>query len=272
MQRNTDWQSFSDLKPVVAEFLPVFVGFAVGRYAVTIGGAYAKGTSDADSDIDFRLFADDFAVTYDEMRDALSEPKSRWTENGIRVDDFWPRRIADVDEALERWTNGQIQTEEKVWTIWGYHLLTDIGNQMVIEDRFGIIERWRGKLQVYPPRLRQALLDKHLGSLRYWRDDYHYRNKVKRKDIVFLAGLTARIVHDLFQVLFALNEVYFPGDGLNLELAEGFAHRPADLAARIRAVLYPGPSEGVYEEQRRELMCLIDDAETLVARVQNCPG
>ena len=43
--------------------------------------------------------------------------------------------------------------------------------------------------------------NKHLASLRYWGSDYHYAHKTVREDAVFLAGLTACLVHDTMQVI-----------------------------------------------------------------------
>ena len=108
------------------------------------------------------------------------------------------------------------------------------------------------------------MIERHRESLAYWRDDYHYRNEVERRDSVFLAGLSARLVHDLLQVLFALNETYYPGDGNNLHLIERLAHKPDRFEDRIEAALDPAPSSRMYEGQRDALIELIDDTGALV--------
>ncbi len=102
-------------------------------------------------------------------------------------------------------------------------------------------------------------------SLRYWRNDYHYANKVKRSDVVFLAGLSARLVHDIMQVLFALNETYFVGDGQNLDFAEQFTIKPEHLSTRIHAILYPRPCENMFTRQRQALCDMIDEIDRLAA-------
>lgn len=150
-----------------------------------------------------------------------------------------------------------------VWTIWGYHILTDVYNQMVIEDPDGILADWHRRLSVYPPALKQALLRKHLESLRYWRHDYHYRHKVERGDIVFLAGLSSRLLHDCIQVLFALNETYYPGDGNNLKFIARFARVPEGFVEAVDDVLYPGQGESALRAQYERLLALIDAVESL---------
>jgi hypothetical protein len=80
---------------------------------------------------------------------------------------------------------------------------------------------------------------------------------------VFLAGLTPRLVHDLIQILFALNDVYYVGDGNNLWYIEKFKVQPADFAARVTAILYPGSAADSLREQYDRLAALIDDVVAL---------
>ena len=254
----------AELRPVIEEFVPIAKRLGSGRYAISIGGSYGKGSHDANSDVDFRLFADDIIATATDMWEAVREPSERWKQRGVVIDSIWARRIGDIEETLAKWLDGQLVPEECFWTVWGYHLLPDLYHQRVIEDPNGVIAAWKAALRAYPPKLKQAVLDKHLHSLRYWRDDYHYLSKVRRKDVVFLAGLSARLVHDMAQILFALNEVYYVGDGQNLPFVAGFARKPPDFAARVEQALYPPPSDQVFEQQRATLLRLIDDIEELV--------
>ena len=86
--------------------------------------------------------------------------------------------------------------------------------------------------------------------------------------MVFLAGLSVKLVHDIIQVLFALNETYYVGDGYNLDFLARFAHQPSEITARVQAILYPTPSAAMdsvamYVEQRERLLALIDEVEAL---------
>jgi len=257
--------AFPQIRPVIDQFLPIMRSFAVGRYAVAISGSYGKGTYDSSSDIDFRLYADDIPATFAEMGEAIRKPKEEWRQKGIKVDDFWPRKIGDIDTAIGRWLEGNIQADHHVWTIWGYHLLPDLYGQQALEDPFSIVAGWKAQLATYPPKLKKALLDKHLGSLRYWRHDYHYAGKAQRQDVVFLGGLSVKLVHDIIQVLFALNETYYAGDGQNLDYVSRLPHQPPNAARRIRDCLYPSSTESVFVDQRTTILELIDDVERLAA-------
>ncbi len=257
-----------DVQAVIEDLLPIVHGLAEGRYAISLGGSHGKGISDGHSDLDFRLFCDAMLRSPEERADrqaALRSAISRWAEQGQVIDGCWIRTIADIDEQLAQWTGGLARPEDRVWTIWGYHLPTDIYHQAVVEDPFGIIAGWKAQLSRYPLRLKEAILKKHLTCLRYWRADYHYVSKVSRRDLVFLAGLTSKLVHDLIQVLFALNETYYVGDGNNLQFLSQFQHVPDRFAERVASILYPHPEPESLQEQRAALVTLIDEVELLAS-------
>lgn len=270
MDPETDRAFPGQLRELIDEFVRIIRTWQVGRYAIAVGGSRAKGTSDSRSDVDFRFYHEA------DLPGRASAPETwaqydaaieRWRERKIIVDGIWPRRIDRISAALDRWLGGEAQADEMVWCVWGYHILPDIYHQTIIDDPFGVIAAWKARLQPYPPPLKAALLKKHLASLRYWRSDYHYASKVRRGDVVFLAGLTARLVHDMMQVLFALNETYFVGDGQNLDFARRFEHRPNDLEERVAAILYPRSGEGVFEAQYAAVCSLVDDVLELAAKV-----
>jgi len=252
---------------MMAECIPLIRAMARGRYAITMGGSWGKGTADHASDFDFRLYLDEIGegASFWQMPEwrSFAAAVDRWRERGIDIDHVWVRTVGDMEAGLEAWLDGRLCPDDLVWTIWGYHLLPDLYHQHIIEDPFGIVAGWKERLRVYPPKLKEAIVRKHLESLRYWRTDYHYANKVKRGDVVFLAGLSARLVHDVMQVLFGLNEVYFVGDGSNLSFADRFAIVPDRLRERVEGALYPEPGADRFIRQRETLIGLIDDVERL---------
>lgn len=254
------------IQSVFEEFIPICQRIAGDqRYAISVGGSLGKGTWDSRSDVDFRLFTDR------ELPRSKQQPElwadciaaiQRWRGRGIEIDGVWPRTVGEIDAALDGWLGGEVKPVNLVWTIWGYHILTDVNNQFVIEDPYGIIAAWKARLSVYPPALKQAILGKYTASLHYWRTDYHYAHKVERGDVIFLAGMTAKLVHEIIQILFALNETYYAGDGANLAFVEKFKVVPADFSARVRDILYPR-SAGAFAGQYAALASLIDETLAL---------
>jgi len=255
---------------LLAQMTPILLALADdGRAAVSLGGSRAKKLADASSDYDFRVYADRFKGPELKRTDAWAAFESAWRDweaRGFRIDGVWPREIASVDGKLAAWCAGKGEPVEYEWTIWGYHLPTDIAHQQIVADPAGVLAGWKQLLATYPEPLREAVFERHLTILRYWRTDYHYRNKVERGDAIFLAGLTTRLLHSIMQVLFALNRTYFVGDGWNLRAAEGFELLPDDLAGRVGLILDPPSGEGRWASQYHDLMDLIDDVEGVVAR------
>ena len=255
------------IQAVIDECLPLLKALAIGCCAVTIGGSHGKGTFDERSDVDFRVFCDEVVGAPEhwktqEWKD-FSRVVDRWRAEGIDIDYCWIRTVADIEAKLEAWLSGEVSPEPMVWTLWGYHLLTDIANQMIIEDPDGIVAGWQASLDPYPKTLQRAIIRKHLGSLNYWRSDYHYANKVARGDEVFLAGMSARLVHDMMQVLFAINETYYVGDGNNLHYVAAFPIQPEQFAERVSAILYPPQCENRLAAQYEAILTLIDDVRAL---------
>lgn len=258
------------IREMYGEFLPIFRRLAgTDTYSITLSGSRGKKMASAASDFDFRIYYEEPAPK-EEMRQTFEEINrlcERWKQRQVVVDGIWPRTYAQVEEQLEQWLTGRGKTESYVWTIWGYHLLTDIYNQQIIEDSSGRVAGWKERLAVYPESLKRAILQKHTASLAYWREDYHYRNKVQGGDVVFLASLTARLIQDMLQVLYALNACYYPGDGMNLEYTRQFAHKPENFEERVTDLLQVTGAEDALEVQYGKMMTLMDEVLWLVRKV-----
>jgi len=249
-------------KELFNEFSPVLKTLAAtNAYSITLGGSYGKGTQDAHSDIDFRFYCETQASS-NTKRSTLNKVKhlsDEWKTKGIIIDGVWSRTYAEVDEQLDLWLSGNGSPTPYLWTIWGYNILTDIYNQKIIEDPLGKALQWKERLSAYPKPLKDSILKKHGSSLKYWRNDYHYINKVRRNDTIFLTSLTSRLLHDIMQVVFALNESYYPGDGNNLEYSRNFTIKPHSFESKVAAIIQPQSSKDMHKRQYNNLIGLIDD-------------
>jgi hypothetical protein len=253
---------------LIAEMTPLIADLAVeGNGAVALGGSRAKGRSDARSDYDFRVYADGFEQ---DRRNSMSWNRfeaamAGWEARGFRTDGVWPRVYANVQRDLSAWLAGSGTLKTFEWTIWGYHLPTDIFHQQIISDPRGTLAGWKQQLATYPDAMRDALVSQNMEILRYWATDYHYASKVARRDLVFLVGLTGKLANTILQVVFAHNRTYFPGDGWNLAMAEELPRLPPDFHARMTAFLEPDRDPGGWERQRMQVIEIISDLEVLTA-------
>ncbi len=246
------------------DFFPLFKQIpATEKYAITLGGSHGKGIADTHSDYDFRIYFEQ-SVPSEQLHkifDQIMLLVNQWKQRGVEVDGIWPRLVSDVDSALELWLSGNGSPKAMEWTVWGYHILTDIYNQQILEDPYAIASNWKKLLTPYPLTIKQAIIKKHESSLRYWLGDYHYSNKFARADLTFLAYITTRLIYDIMQVIYALNEFYYPGDGMNLLYADKFILKPNDFVNRVECILYPG--KGGHIEQYKQLRLLIEETLAL---------
>ena len=249
----------------IAESLrETLVSAVEGRYGIAVSGSIGKGSNDADSDYDFRLYydkrADDFADKWKTVQSKIAW----WADRGRVIDGVWCRSIEEIDTTLDGWLSGDITTRELDWAIWGYYLPTDIHNQRIIEDPHGVLAGWKTRLSVYSEALKQAVIDRFMRFLRYWKSDYHYQHKVDTGDTVFAYSLAAKIIHAAVQIVFAANERYYVGDGKNLEFVAEMRRVPEGFAGAIESILYRPSEAADLPEQRRLIIELIDMVESLL--------
>lgn len=254
---------------LIAAMTPLIADLAEGgNGAVALAGSRGKGRSDAQSDFDFRAYAEAYrgpevrqTAAWRRFETALRD----WQAEGIRIDGVWMRHYAGVQRDLESWLAGAIVHKSFEWTIWGYHLPTDLANQQIIADPQGLLAGWKRQLAHYPEALRASILRQSMDVLRYWAGDYHYESKVARRDLVFLVGLTGKLANAILQTVFAFNRVYFPGDGWNLPMAAELDRLPPHFVQRMTAILNPGHEPDTLQRQRTGLIGLIADLEAMVA-------
>jgi predicted nucleotidyltransferase len=282
------------IQRILSDLLPLVRGFARGDYAIALGGSYAKGTADHEADVDLYLFAR--AVLPKEERTRIASAFSSEIERVVSWGDdtpftnagtdfrfrghnveCWLRDIAHIERSIAECQQGVVKREFVTWTTTGFYnhcCLSDLTVMLPLDDAFGIIARWKSQVAIYPPKLRQAIVSQHLAAAEFWPENFHYLSAIERQDVIYATGIVQQVVHDLVQVLFALNEVYFPGDKkLDVALAH-LPRQPPKLCARIRTLLWPGTpaTTQALREQRESLRSLLGDVRDMAARFIDSGG
>lgn len=253
---------------LIAAMAPLIADLAEdGAGAVALAGSRGKGRSDRQSDYDFRVYAHAYrqdlkqTAQWNRFEAAMAE----WQREGVRMDGVWMRSYAGVESDLGAWLSGTAIPKSFEWTIWGYHLPTDLASQQIVNDPEGRLAGWKSQLNTYPEPLRDAVLTQYRQILQYWAADYHYESKVERRDLVFLVGIAGKLSNAILQVVFALNRAYYPGDGWNLPMAADLPLLPPGFLSRMTAILEPGCDPDAFHRQRNELIAMIADLEVLIA-------
>ena len=272
---------------IVSDLLPLVREFSRGDYAIALGGSYAKGTADHEADVDLYLFA--HAVLPKQERTRIASAFSSemegivsWGDNRPFRDagtDFrfhghnvecWLRNIGHIEQRIAECREGVVRREFVTWTTTGFYshcCLSDLTVMVPLDDPLDIIARWKSQVATYPPKLRQAIVNQHLAAAEFWPENFHYLSAIERQDVIYATGIVQQVVHNLVQVLFALNEVYFPGDKqLDVALAH-LPRQPTKLCERIRTLLWPGTpaTVQVLSEQRASLRSLLADVRDMAA-------
>jgi predicted nucleotidyltransferase len=251
------------LRDITEQYYPLYRKKYPGKIAFAVSGSVGRGNFSPGSDIDLRIYYENTAAdpeTVKEIDTKINQADQWFADRGVTIDDCWPRKIKVVTDQLTSLISGESVEQNLVWTVWGYHLLSDIKNQKILRDEYGVIKEWQKFLDPYPKKLKNRILRENQVLLSYWKNDYHFKKKAKKKDIVFVSGLLNKLVHGVIRVLFAVNDEYFPGDGYNLDYVQRFKKGPENGAEQIEAIL-TGISAENLEEKRNLMIDLIQEIE-----------
>ncbi len=271
---------------MVQQLIPLLRQFATSEYGIAIGGAHAKGLADAESDLDIYLFASSILSNDERTRltggfspditdivtwgveTPFEQGGSDFYYKGTKVE-CWLRCSEMIDTTIAECREGIIKQELVRWTTTGFYnhcCLSDLQHMIPVDDPFGLLARWQHGIAEYPPKMQAAIIEKHLAGARFWPHNFHYTSAVERQDIIYTTGIVQQVVHNLIQVLFALNKSYFPGDKKLAKALDRLDILPDGFVERIQALLLPGTPASVelLRQQQTALQQLQKDVDELV--------
>jgi len=277
----------AEIQSAIDLLLPLLRRFARSGYGIALGGAHAKGVSDAASDLDLYLFAN--VVLPNELRAKLAaehDPRIHdvYTWGGqapfqqagtdflleeLKVE-VWLRAAHVITGALNETEAGVVRRQFVTWTTTGFYnhcALADLHAMVILEDPNGLLAAWKRRVAEYPPMLREAIVTQHLAAARFWPHNLHYGTAVERCDLIYTTGIVQQVLQNLIQVLFALNRIYFAGDKKLAQALNKLDRTPERFAERVEALLFPGEPATValLRAQREELQRLVGEVGEMVA-------
>ncbi len=147
----------------------------------------------------------------------------------------------------------------------GYHnhyYLAEIRHGRPLADPHDRLAGWKQRISPYPPKLRQAIIEKYLFDAGMMLDVG--MSSVPRGDVLHAAGCLFRVAAALVQVVFALNREFTMNEKKSLPATADFAVCPADFAARTRAVLAaPGDDPASLGASFERMRALIGETHAL---------
>ena len=225
-----------------------------GIRAVVLGGSRARGNASADSDIDVGIYYDadsldlaalDRAASSldDDRRTGLIAPPGAWGDwvngggwlvvDGCHVDlilrDF-ARVVRVVADSTEGKTKAYYQTGHPHAYIDAMYM-GELAVCKILSERGNAVSRLKATAQVYPPKLRGAILV--FFSFEAGFSLSLAEANARRDDLYYVAAHVVRSVSCLNQVLFALNGEYCLNEKKAVALIEGFPAKPPGYKKRI---------------------------------------
>ncbi len=256
-----------------------------GVRAVALGGSLGRaaiGWPDMvlgpPGDIDLYVYADnlpDPAKRLAAIND-LGGQEIELNRQFWETDDGWIDGVSGVlIEAMHRSTTWIADDLDRVLTRHqasiGYttSLADSVRDSVALADPTG----WFADLQEvarrpYPRELRDAIIAKNRPILRSTHASYHDQiaSAVRRDDLNSVAHRTTALLASFWDILFAINLAFHPGEKRLVAFAEiRCPNRPADLGEKIHDIVTAvGKPEGVF---LRLIDGLLDDLDVCIAQV-----
>lgn len=241
------------VQDIIAQLMSVY-----GIKAIVLGGSWATGAEEPDSDIDLGLYYHaDTSLDIEHIRQiarALNDDPTiyitglgewgRWVNGGAwltiggRRVDFLYKNIDFMSSIVDDCYRGKIERDYYQQPPYGYYsyiYCAEILESVVLHDPEGAFQGLRSKISSYPRLLKKKIIDTFTWDAQFTLDNA--RKSAKRGDAYFVAGCMTRIASDLVQTIYALNETFFLSHKRLKRDAVRFTLVPGRFVERIEQVL-----------------------------------
>ncbi|WP_313188994.1 nucleotidyltransferase domain-containing protein [Sphingobacterium sp.] len=226
--------------------------------AVVLGGSYATGRANADSDIDIGIYYHENNPF--DIKEIESIAKKYAKDNDPTVTDFyqwgpwvnggaWIQTEAGKVDFLYRNVNQVRRTiQDAMEGIWENHYdqqppygftslfyLAEIEACKAIFDPQNVIQYLKSLVKIYPEPLKNKVIQDSL-----WTAEFSIINTdrfAKSNDYYNTFGCFTRTLKAIVQALFAINEIYPISDKQALEILEKANQKPKDLTRKVESIL-----------------------------------
>ncbi len=237
--------------------------------AILLGGSHATGKADATSDIDLYIYTSKEIpveiraaiikprASYAELDNRFWETEDNWLEHDGRKVEIIYRGNWVVDHLKNLLENHQAQLGYST-SIW-HSVLTSV----ILFERDSWFTGLQNKVRVpYSDELAGAIIAKNFPLLRgsmaaHPKEIY---KAASRDDVVGVHRRIEALLNSYFDVLFALNREFHPGEKRLLAYAEKLEHQPKNMSEDIREVLF----ERDPEKLKNAVESLVDNLEDLL--------
>ena len=236
-----------------------------GVLAVVLGGSYASGTQHEKSDIDIGLYYDEAnPFSIEDIRSIARKASPNadptvtgfyewgaWVNGGAWIHtqlsriDFLYRNIAHVQRTIAEAQEGIIHHDYDQQPTNGFYSVIYLAETQIcipLYDPDGVIATLKRQVEIYPPKLKQRIIRDSLWAAEFTL--YHARGFADQGDIYNTVGCLTRVLSNLTQLLFAVNERYFIREKKVMDDIAAFSILPPGYIQQVNHLLSkPGSTE-----------------------------
>jgi hypothetical protein len=244
--------------------------------AIVLGGSYASGLAQRDSDIDVGIYyRETTPFSIDHMRsvaESICTPGSvptvtemygwgPWVNGGAWIQtptgkvDFLYRNLDQVQRVIEEGCRGILDHDYDQQPPYGFRSVVYFGETHIclpIHDPDGEIARLKQSVADYPEAMRERMIQNSLWGVEF--SLLFCRRFAGAADVYNAAGCMSRVAQYLVHTLFALNKEYFVSDKYAKRLLDRFALQPREFMTRLERVLSNPGNDSVELSRSVELL------------------
>jgi hypothetical protein len=230
-----------------------------GIIGLVIGGSYALGLANEDSDIDIGLYySSSFPFSVNEI-DIIAKKYSdiespvvtnfyewgpwvnggAWIKNKISKIDFLYKNVEQITTTIENAKQGNWEVNYEQQPPYGFSsviFLAETHYCIPLYDKEGYIQNLKKQISTYPEKLKQAVVQQSLWAAEF--TIWQAFGFAEKKDIYNTYGCFTRAINKIILAIFALNERYPMGDKRALLIINQLNLKPVNLSQRIEVILH----------------------------------
>lgn len=226
--------------------------------AIALGGSRATAEAVEDSDVDLGIYyyeASPFSI--DAIREVVKKYNvgktptvtgfyewGPWVNGGAWIEtaagrvDFIYKNIDQVKSTIAKAINGEWEKHHEQQPPYGFSSIIFLGETQAavrLYDPSNILSALKEMIAVYPPRLKQSVIQQSLWSAEFtiWQAD----GFSQKNDLYNFVGCVTRALKNIVDTLFALNGLYPMGDKRAIEILGRSAKVPENFKMRVEEVL-----------------------------------
>lgn len=229
-----------------------------GVSAIVLGGSYASGMNHDASDMDVGLYyspsapfsiADIRRIAKDISADGAATVTGfyewgAWVNGGAWIHtpqgkvDFLYRNLDQVQQTIVEAQQGISHHDYDQQPAYGFYSVIYLAETQIcipLYDPELLIAKLKQSVEVYPPKLKQKVIADSLWAAEF--TILHARAFATQGDIYNTVGCLTRVVSNITQALFALNERYFIRDKKVLDTVTMFSNLSSGYIQEINRIL-----------------------------------